>query len=63
MSYIATGAAETDAEKLDLILSRQAEEARKRKLALALGAFGALIAAGKLGILAVPLIKAAKARK
>ena len=63
MSYVAVGGPETAEEKLDLVLSRQAEEARKRRLTLALGAVGALIAAARLGIVAVPLIKAAKARK
>jgi hypothetical protein len=59
MSYHATGDTE---EKLDLILENQAEQARKRKLALTLGAIGALLAAARLGIVAIPLVKAAKAR-
>ena len=63
MSYVPVGSPETDAEKLDLILSRQAEQARKRKLALTLGAIGALIAAARLGIVALPMVKAARARK
>lgn len=65
MSYIATGASEaalTDSQKLDLIVSRQAQEARARKLALTIGALGALIAAARLGIVAIPLVKAARAR-
>ena len=59
MSYHAIGDAE---EKLDLILKNQAEQASKRRLALMLGALGALIAAARLGIVAIPLIKSAKAR-
>ena len=60
MSYHAIGDAE---EKLDLILKNQAEQASKRRLALMLGALGALIAAARLGIVAIPLITSAKARK
>lgn len=59
MSYHAIGDTE---EKLDLILKNQAEQARKRKLALTLGAIGALFAAARLGIVAIPLVKAARAR-
>jgi hypothetical protein len=59
MSYHATGDVE---EKLDLIIKGQKEQARKRQIALALGAAGALLAAARLGIVAIPMVKAAKAR-
>jgi hypothetical protein len=66
MSYRAVGASntvpESPEEKIDLILRLQQEEARKRKFALLLGAVGALFAAARLGIVAVPLIHAARAR-
>jgi hypothetical protein len=63
MSYIPTGVESlTDSEKLDLIIKSQEDEARKRKLALTIGALGALIAAARLGIVALPLVKAARAR-
>ena len=58
--YVAVG--ETDTEKIEQILRNQAEQASKRRLALTLGALGALIAAARLGIVAIPLIKSAKAR-
>ena len=63
MSYHATGADESADEKLDLILKNQEEQARKRALTLTLAIGGAIIAAGKLGIMAVPMIKASRARK
>ena len=59
MSYHATGDVE---EKLDLILKNQKSQASKRKLTVTLAVLGAVIAAGKLGIVAVPLVKAARAR-
>lgn len=66
MAYRAVGASEGAAgdemSKLDLILKNQAMEASKRKFALTIGAIGALIAAARLGIVAVPLIHAARAR-
>ena len=62
MAYRAVGDAESAEGKLDLILKNQAEQARKRRLALTLGAAGALIAAARLGIVAVPLVKAAGRR-
>ena len=49
-------------QKIDLILANQEEEARKRKLVLIIGIAGAVIAAARLGIIAVPMIKAARAR-
>jgi hypothetical protein len=61
-NYVATGAAGSAEEKLDLILKNQAEQAKKRRLALTLGAVGALLAAARLGIVAIPLVKAAKRR-
>jgi hypothetical protein len=63
MSYRAVGASESPDEKLDLIIKNQEEQARKRKLTVSLAVLGAIIAAGKLGILAVPLIRASRARK
>jgi hypothetical protein len=69
MAYRAVGvveAAEAGAsspvDKLDLIIKNQALEAKRRRLALTLGAVGALIAAARLGIVAIPLVKAARAR-
>jgi hypothetical protein len=44
--------------KLNLVLKGQAEEAKRRKLALTVTIVGAVFAAGRLGILAVPFIKA-----
>jgi hypothetical protein len=58
-NYVSTGDVE---EKLDIIIKGQKEQARKRQIALTLGAIGAIIAAARLGIVAVPMIKAAKAR-
>lgn len=65
MSYIATGVDGqplTDSQKLDLVLSNQTKESQARKMAFTIGIVGAVIAAARLGIVAVPLIKAAKAR-
>jgi hypothetical protein len=60
MSYHAIGDVE---EKLDLIINNQKSQARKRKLTVTLAVLGAVIAAGKLGILAVPMIRASRARR
>jgi hypothetical protein len=60
MPYRAVGAAESAEEKLDLILKNQAVQARKRKIVLTIGVLGALIAAARLGIVAIPLVKARK---
>lgn len=61
-NYVAAGASEDAESKLDIIIANQAEQDRKRRFALALGAIGALFAAARLGIVAVPLVKAARAR-
>ena len=50
-------------QKIDLILANQEEEARKRKLVLIMGVTGALIAAAKLGVIALPMVKAARRRR
>lgn len=66
MSYTAIGASESAAadevDKLDLILKNQADEAKRRKLTVTIGVIGAIIAAARLGIVAVPMIHAARAR-
>lgn len=49
-------------ERQEEMLALQKEQERKRRFALALGAAGALLAAARLGIVAVPLIKARRAR-
>jgi hypothetical protein len=63
VSYVPAGAVETDSEKLSLILQNQEREARRRRLTLLLGGLGALIAAARLGIVAIPLVKEARARQ
>ena len=62
MSYHSTG--ETPEERLVSIDERtlaivkgQKEDRRRRNLALTIGAIGALLAAARLGIIALPLIK------
>lgn len=66
MAYRAVGATEGAAggepDKLDLILQNQALEAKRRKLTVTIGIVAAIIAAARLGIVAVPLVKAARAR-
>lgn len=57
------GLSEAQEDKLDRILRLQKEEARKRKIAFTFTALGALFAAGRLGVLAVPLVKARRARR
>lgn len=49
-------------DKIDRILRLQKEEAAKRKVALMFGALGALFAAAKLGIVAIPLVQSARRR-
>lgn len=62
--YRASLGATEDAEgKLDRILKNQEEDARRRRIAVVWAAVGALFAAGRLGILAVPLVKARRARR
>lgn len=66
MSYRAVGASEgaaaDEVSKLDLILKNQADEAERRKLTVTIGVIGAIIAAARLGIVAIPVIHAARAR-
>ena len=62
MSYRAVGAPLSADEKLDTILKNQDAHAKKRQLAITIGVMGALLAAARLGIVAIPLIKSAKAR-
>ena len=62
MPYFAVGVAESDSAKLDQLLSLQKAEDAKRKLALLIGGAGALFAAARLGIVALPLVKAARRR-
>lgn len=69
MAYRAVGANEVDevaagaqVDKLDLVLKNQASEAKNRKRAFVLASIAAIIAAARLGLVAVPLIHAAKAR-
>ena len=50
-------------QKLDLIIKVQKEEARKRKLTVAIALVGAIIAAAKLGIIAIPIVKAARQKR
>lgn len=68
MSYHAAG--ETPDERLVTIDERtlaiikgQKEDRRRRNFALTIGAIGALLAAARLGIIALPLIKARRRRK
>lgn len=67
MSYRVVGATESPPvgpeEKLDRILENQAAEAKRRRTTITIGILGAIIAAGRLGIVAVPMIHAARARK
>jgi len=63
MSYRAVGLTVAQEDKLDRILRLQKEESRKRQIALTFTALGALFAAGRLGVLAVPLVKARRAGK
>ena len=62
MPYFAVGASGTSEDKLDQILRIQKEEGAKRKLALIIGGVGALFAAARLGIVVLPLVKAARRR-
>lgn len=43
--------------QVDEVLERQKEEERNRKLALIVGGLGALFAAARLGVVAIPLIR------
>jgi hypothetical protein len=62
MSYRAVGGPLSAEEKLDTILKNQTEQSKRRQFALTLGILGALIAAARLGLVAIPLVKAAKRR-
>jgi hypothetical protein len=63
MSYHAVGLTDEELNaRFDQILKNQKTEANNRKFALAIGAIGALIAAARLGIVAIPMVKAARAR-
>ena len=63
MPYRAVGLSEVQEDKLDRILRLQKEEASKRKIALTFTILGALFAAGRLGVLAVPLVKARRTQR